>query len=122
MMNNSAVIKPIPLSELNNIIGLVDYQPNCVVQKMLADNEAISITIFSFDKGESFTNQTDPGEAIIQVLEGDISVMTGRKKQNLSAGDVVVLPAKTVHQVKASVRAKILYTVVKNPEIIRVEA
>jgi len=120
-MNHSAFIKPIPLSELKSVIDLVDYQQNNIIQKMLVDNEAISITILSFDKGESMTNLINPGETMTQILEGDVSVMTGRKKQVLSAGEVVIIPAKTVHQIKASERAKVLYTVVKDPKIIRIE-
>ena len=121
VMDDSIFIKPIPLSDLQNIIGLAEYQQNNIVQKMLVDNKAISISILSFDKGKSFTNQTDFGEAMAQVLEGGISIMDGTGKKNLCAGDVIVLPANTKHQVKASERAKILYTIVKDPKIIRIE-
>jgi len=48
---------------------LVDYQPGQVVSKTLVQNDAVSMTIFSFDKGEEISTHASGGDAMVTVLE-----------------------------------------------------
>lgn len=45
-------IKNIPHEQITTLASQVEVQAGQVVSKTLAQNDALSITIFSFDKGE----------------------------------------------------------------------
>ena len=49
----------------------VAYQPGQVVSRTLAQNAAVSVTLFSFDKGEEISNHQSPGDAFVTCLDGE---------------------------------------------------
>ena len=49
---------------------LVAYQDGQVVSKTLVQNDFVSMTIFSFDKGEEISTHAAAGDAMVTVLEG----------------------------------------------------
>ena len=61
----------------------VAYQPGQVVSKTLVQNDKVSMTIFSFDKGEEISTHAAAGDAMVTVLEG--------KGRFTVAGDVFYL-------------------------------
>lgn len=78
---------------------LVDYQDGQVVSKTLVQNEQVSMTIFSFDKGEEISTHAAGGDAMVTVLEG-----TGRFTVNgevfiLNAGETLIMPKDIPHAV-----------------------
>mgnify|MGYP002622434054 CR=1 FL=1 len=48
----------------------IAYQPGQVVSKTLVQNEKVSMTLFSFDKGEEISSHAAGGDAMVTVLEG----------------------------------------------------
>lgn len=50
--------------------GLVEYMPGQVISKTLVQNDKVSMTIFSFDKGEEISTHAAGGDAMVTVLEG----------------------------------------------------
>ena len=50
--------------------NLVNYQEGQVVSKTLVQNASVSMTIFSFDKGEEISTHASGGDAMVTVLEG----------------------------------------------------
>lgn len=53
-----------------NLKELVKYQEGQVVSKTLVQNDYVSMTIFSFDKGEEISTHAAGGDAMVTVLEG----------------------------------------------------
>ena len=49
---------------------LVAYQDGQVVSKTLVQNDKVSMTLFSFDKGEEISTHASGGDAMVTVLEG----------------------------------------------------
>ena len=49
---------------------LVEYMPGQVISKTLVQNDKVSMTIFSFDKGEEISTHAAGGDAMVTVLEG----------------------------------------------------
>lgn len=45
----------------------VAYQPGQVVSKTLAQNNALSVTLFAFDKGEEISTHESGGDALCDV-------------------------------------------------------
>jgi len=50
----------------------VVYQEGQVVSKTLVQNDLVSMTIFSFDKGEEISTHAAGGDAMVTVLEGEV--------------------------------------------------
>lgn len=114
-MENTALIKNISFSEPHNLANLVGYEEGRVVSRTFSQNSSLSLTLFAFDAGEGVSTHTAPGDALVQVLDGEALVNIDGKEMNLGAGEVVVMPADIPHSVTAVKRFKMLLTVVKKP-------
>lgn len=115
-MDKSVLIKNITFSEPHHFVDLVTYEEGRVVSRTFAQNPSLSLTLFSFDKGEGVSTHTAPGDAMVQVLDGEAIVNIDGKEMTVSAGQVVVMPADIPHSVTAEKRFKMLLTVVKKPK------
>jgi quercetin dioxygenase-like cupin family protein len=61
--------------------------------------EVIQVRV-EFNPGEVAPEHTHPGEEIIYVLEGTLEYRIGGKPVSVKPGDVLFVPAGTVHSVK----------------------
>ncbi len=85
---------------------LVDYQAGQVVSKTLVQNDAVSMTIFSFDKGEEISTHASGGDAMVTVLEGTGRFTVGGEVFLLHEGDTLVMPKDIPHAVYGEERFK----------------
>ncbi len=115
MADKKELIKNIPFSETVNFTELVDYEEGRVVSRTLSSKANINITLFAFDKEEEISAHTSPGDAMVQVLDGDALINIDGKEISATKGDVVVMPANVPHSVSAVTQFKMLLTVVKEP-------
>jgi quercetin dioxygenase-like cupin family protein len=113
LMDIPVFIKNIAFSETQRLVDLVDYEQGRVVSRTFAQNPSLSLTLFAFDKGEGVSTHTAPGDALLQVLDGEALVNIDGKEMTVGAGEVVVMPANIPHSVNAVERFKMLLTVVK---------
>ena len=114
-MGKTELIKNIPFSEPQALTGLVDYEDGRVVSRTFAQNQSVSLTLFAFDAGEGVSTHTAPGDAMVQVLDGEAVVNIDGQESTVQAGEVIVMPADIPHAVTAAKRFKMLLTVVKKP-------
>jgi quercetin dioxygenase-like cupin family protein len=119
MADKKELIKNIPFAQAVNINELVDYEEGRVVSRTLSSKSHVNITLFAFDKGEEISAHTSPGDAMVQVLDGQALINIDGEKITAAAGQVVVMPANVAHSVFASSRFKMLLTVVKQPVAIK---
>jgi quercetin dioxygenase-like cupin family protein len=92
---------------------LVKYQPGAVVSRTLVDKDAVTLTLFAFDKGQSLSEHTSPHSAILQVLEGSTRVTIGGKDYELENGESIIMPANVPHGVEALDKFKMFLTMVR---------
>lgn len=118
-MDKKVFIKNIPFSEPKHLAELVDYEKGRVVSRTFAQNPALSLTLFAFDKGEGVSTHTAPGDAMVQVLDGEATVNIDGKNMTVDTGQIVVMPANVPHSVTAVKRFKMILTVVKQPVTIQ---
>ena len=85
---------------------LVDYQPGQVVSKTLVQNEAVSMTIFSFDKGEEISTHAAGGDAMVTVLDGKGRFTVGGQVFILGPGETLIMPKDIPHAVFGEERFK----------------
>ena len=60
-------IKNIEKAQVLTLKNEVSYQPGQVVSKTLAQNNALSVTLFAFDKGEEISTHASGGDAMVLV-------------------------------------------------------
>lgn len=111
----NVLIKNIPFSESVDLASLVDYKDGSVISRTICAKPHVNITLFAFDAGEEISAHTSPGDAVIQVLDGEAMVMIDNRETQVQAGRAIVMPANVPHAVSASSRLKMLLTVVKQP-------
>ena len=90
---------------------LVEYQEGQVVSKTLVQNSLISMTIFSFDKGEEISTHAAGGDAMVTVLEGTGRFTVGCEVFVLNAGETLIMPKDIPHAVYGEERFKMQLTV-----------
>ena len=78
---------------------LVAYQDGQVVSKTLVQNDLVSVTIFSFDKGEEISTHASGGDAMVTVLEGTGRFTVGGQVFVLQSGETLVMPKDVPHAV-----------------------
>jgi quercetin dioxygenase-like cupin family protein len=106
------LIKNIDIAAVLTFSDLVSYQDGQIVSKTLAQNKAVSLTLFAFDKGEEISSHESDGDAMVIVLDGTAEITVGDKKQVVIAGETIVMPAKTPHAVYAAEKFKMFLVVV----------
>ena len=105
-------IKNINKAEVMALKDQVEYQDGQVVSKTLAQNEHVSVTLFSFDKGEEISTHESGGDAFVTCLDGVGKVTIDGEEYILKEGDSIVMPAKHPHAVYGQEAFKMLLVVI----------
>ena len=103
--------KNIEKAAVFHLKDLVNYQPGQVVSKTLVQNDLVSMTLFSFDKGEEISTHTAGGDAMVTVLEGTGRFTVGQDVFVLHEGDTLIMPKGIPHAVFGEERFKMQLTV-----------
>lgn len=106
------IMKNIKKAEVLKLKEQVAYQQGQVVSKTLAQNGAVSITLFSFDKGEEISSHKSGGDAFVTCLDGVGRITIDDKNYELHEGDSIVMPAGHPHAVCGQEPFKMLLVVV----------
>jgi quercetin dioxygenase-like cupin family protein len=96
--------------------GLVDYQKDSIVSREIMNKKAGTVTIFAFDEGQGLSEHKAPFDAMVQVIEGAVTVTIAGEKYSLTEGECIIMPAQEPHAVKAEKRLKMLLTMIKSEE------
>ncbi len=83
-----------------------------VVSKTLAQNDAVSVTLFAFDAGEEISTHESTGDAFVTVLEGTGIFTVDGVWHTVSAGQSLLMPAKKPHSVRGDEAFKWMLVVV----------
>ena len=101
--------------DLSTVLPLaeqVSYQPGQIVSKTLAQNKALSLTLFAFDKGEEISTHESGGDAMVIALDGTGQITIGGEKFALRVGETIIMPSKMPHSVFAPEQFKMFLIVV----------
>ncbi len=106
------MIKNISKAEVVTLREQVVCQPGQVVSRTLAQNDAVSITLFAFDKGEEISSHRSGGDAFVTCLEGVGRITVDGQQYILHEGESIVMPAGHPHAVFGQEQFKMLLVVV----------
>ena len=105
-------MKNISKAEVLTLRDQVAYQSGQVVSRTLAQNEHVSVTLFSFDKGEEISTHESGGDAMVTCLDGVGRITIDGVEHILHEGDSIVMPARHPHAVYGQEQFKMLLVVV----------
>ena len=107
-----SAIKNMEKSTVLTLKDEVAYQPGQVVSKTLAQNDALSVTLFAFDKNEEISTHESGGDAFVTCLDGVGRVTIDGVEHVLHEGESIVMPARHPHAVFGKEQFKMLLVVV----------
>lgn len=105
-------MKNINKAEVLTLRDQVAYQSGQVVSRTLAQNERVSVTLFSFDKGEEISTHESGGDAMVTCLDGVGRITIDGVEHILHEGESIVMPARHPHAVYGQEQFKMLLVVV----------
>ena len=105
-------MKNISKAEVLTLRDQVAYQSGQVVSRTLAQNEHVSVTLFSFDKGEEISTHESGGDAMVTCLDGVGRITIDGVEHILHEGESIVMPARHPHAVYGQEQFKMLLTVI----------
>lgn len=106
------MMKNIDKAEVLVLKEQVTYQQGQVVSRTLAQNEAMSVTLFAFDKGEEISTHKSDGDAFVTCLDGVGQITIDGVEYELTQGKSIVMPAGHPHAVYGKEQFKMLLVVV----------
>jgi len=100
--------------KLGLLMEMVEYQKGSVVSKTLIKKDTGTVTLFAFDKGEGLSEHTAPFDALVYVLDGEVQITISGKPFTLKQGEMIIMPAKEPHALKAVARFKMMLVMIKS--------
>ncbi len=92
---------------------LVDYAEDTVASRMIINNKAGSITLFSFDENEGLSEHTAPYDAVVTILEGECEVWVAGQTLQMKEGQTIIFPANAPHALSATTKFKMTLTMIR---------
>lgn len=107
-----SLMKNISKAEVLVLKDQVSYQQGQVVSRTLAQNDAVSVTLFAFDKDEEISTHESGGDAFVTCLDGIGRITIDGEEYQLREGESIVMPAKHPHAVYGQEQFKMLLVVI----------
>lgn len=107
-----SLMKNIGKAEVLVLKDQVSYQQGQVVSRTLAQNDAVSVTLFAFDKDEEISTHESGGDAFVTCLDGVGRITIDGEEYQLHEGESIVMPAKHPHAVYGQEQFKMLLVVI----------
>ncbi len=101
-------------AESFQLIESINYSNEAIVSKTVLNKETGTVTIFSFDKGQSLSEHTAPFDAIVQIIDGQAGIIINGKESILKSGESIILPANISHVIEAVEKFKMLLIMIKS--------
>lgn len=101
-------------STIYNLKDSISVAEGGVVSKQFIKNKGGNITLFAFDKGQGLSEHTAPFDAIVQVVEGTVEISIDGKKQLVSEGEMINMPANVPHALHAAAAFKMCLIMLKD--------
>lgn len=95
------------------LIDSINYQNGSIVSRQIIKKPNGNITLFAFDKDESLTEHTSPFEAVVYMVDGEMEIKINGEPHHVKAGEIIILPPNVAHGLTATVRSKMLLTMIK---------
>jgi quercetin dioxygenase-like cupin family protein len=106
----------IPAAEVLALADLITPTKGGIASRVLAKTSGGNVTLFAFDAGEGLSEHTAPFDALVLVLTGSLHLTIGDQHVEALPGTIVRLPASVPHAVDATVTARMLLIMLREPK------
>lgn len=100
-------------AKATNLVNAIGYQEGSVVSKTILNKPTGTVTLFAFDEGQGLSEHTAPFDAIVHLLDGEAEIVISNNPVEVSAGEMLIMPANEPHALKATKKFKMLLTMIK---------
>ena len=106
----------IPPGEALALQSLITPTVHGISSRILSKTAGGSVTLFAFDQGQGLSEHTAPFDALVIVLDGELSLTIGGQAVAAQPGTLVRLPANVPHAVDATIAARMLLVMLREPK------
>ena len=106
----------IPAAEALPLADLITPTAQGIASRVLARSGGGNLTLFAFDAGQGLSEHSTPYDALVLVLEGELTLTIGGAPVHARPGTVVRMPANVPHAVDAPVPSRMLLLMFKEPK------
>jgi quercetin dioxygenase-like cupin family protein len=103
-------------SEVLRLADLITPTAHGIASRVLAKTGGGNVTLFAFDAGESLTEHTSPFDALVMVLEGEMTLTIGGRPVKAGPGTITRMPANVPHAVDAIAASRMLLIMLREPQ------
>jgi quercetin dioxygenase-like cupin family protein len=97
-----------------DLVDLVQYQEGAIVSRVLAKDSSGTVTAFAFDAGQDLSEHTTPFDALLYLFDGTATITIAGTSHQLNCSQIIRLPARVPHAVKAVDRFKMLLVMLRS--------
>lgn len=101
-------------SKAHIIVEIIEYVPDSVVIKTIIKKSTGNISAVSIDSGEKLEEKTSPFDTFIQIIDGKAEIIIDGDSKLLDIGESIIIPAHSIHTIKANDKFKMISTVIKS--------
>lgn len=91
----------------------IDYQNGSIVSREILKSDSGTVTLFAFDQEQGLSEHKTPFEALVYIVDGKAEITIAGKINSLEKGEMIHMPAKKPHALKATKRFKMLLIMLK---------
>lgn len=106
--------KGVARAQVTKLVDLAEYQKGSVVSRAIIDRKTGTVTFFAFDGGQGLSEHTAPYDALVYLLDGEADIVISGRALRVKEGEMVVIPAKKPHELKAVKRFKMMLTMIRS--------
>jgi quercetin dioxygenase-like cupin family protein len=110
-------VSNIPAAEALPLAGLITPTEQGIASRILAKTGGGNLTLFAFDRGQGLSEHATPFDALVLVLDGELTLTIGGSPVRAVPGTIVRMPAGVPHAVDAPVPARMLLAMFKEPKV-----
>jgi quercetin dioxygenase-like cupin family protein len=93
---------------------LIAYQEGSIVSRQIIKKDTGNLTLFAFDAGQEVSEHTAPFDAMVQIIDGEAIVNLAGETHTLKVGEGIIMPADSVHSLKAEKQFKMLLSMIRS--------
>ena len=100
-------------SSVADLSGLIATQEGAVVSRTLIKKKTGTVTLFAFDTDQGLSEHTAPFDAMVFIAEGRADITIAGQTQQVSKGQMVIMPANQPHALHAPEPFKMLLVMIR---------
>lgn len=104
----------IPPAEALPLETLITPTAQGIASRVLTKTTGGSVTLFAFDAGQGLSEHTSPFQALVLVLDGELTLVVGGQSVRATPGTIVRMPAGVPHAVESQQPAKMLLVMLQD--------